>query len=213
MSKVRLAIVGVGNCASSFVQGLEYYKDASTEDHVPGLMHVDLAGYHIRDIEVVAAFDVDAKKVGQDVSDAIFSEPNNTIRFAADVPPTSSAARDKLVASGEPSGDLGVPTVTLHNIDDPLAIAANETVLHGLVAARDHTNQLEQLFVGPYGEAPTFGLGHCFFSIGEEVGLIDTLDQWVRQGARPAPTEIASFLGPALDRSYSSPKWPSGVVD
>ncbi len=87
MSKVRLAIVGVGNCASSLVQGLEYYKDASTEDRVPGLMHVDLGGYHVRDIEVVAAFDVDAKKVGTDVSEAIYSEPNNTVRFA-DVPLT-----------------------------------------------------------------------------------------------------------------------------
>ncbi len=82
MSKVRLAIVGVGNCASALVQGLEYYKDADTDDAVPGLMHVDLGGYHIRDIEVVAAFDVDAKKVGNDVAEAILSEPNNTIRFA-----------------------------------------------------------------------------------------------------------------------------------
>jgi myo-inositol-1-phosphate synthase len=82
MSKVRLAIVGVGNCASALVQGLEYYKDADTDDAVPGLMHVDLGGYHIRDVEVVAAFDVDAKKVGKDVAEAILSEPNNTIRFA-----------------------------------------------------------------------------------------------------------------------------------
>ena len=87
MSKVRLAIVGVGNCASALVQGIEYYKDASPEDRVPGLMHVDLGGYHIGDIEVVAAFDVDAKKVGRDVAEAIYSEPNNTVRFA-DVPPT-----------------------------------------------------------------------------------------------------------------------------
>jgi myo-inositol-1-phosphate synthase len=86
MSKVRLAIVGVGNCASSLVQGLEYYKDADPDERVPGLMHVELGGYHIRDIEVVAAFDVDAKKVGRDVSEAIYTEPNNTIRFA-DVPP------------------------------------------------------------------------------------------------------------------------------
>ncbi len=85
MSKVRLAIVGVGNCASSLVQGLEYYKDADPKDTVPGLMHVDLGGYHIRDVEIVVAFDVDAKKVHTDVSDAIVSEPNNTIRFA-DVP-------------------------------------------------------------------------------------------------------------------------------
>ncbi|MEX2275183.1 MAG: inositol-3-phosphate synthase, partial [Actinomycetota bacterium] len=88
MSKVRLAIVGVGNCASSLVQGLEYYKDASPEDPVPGLMHVQLGDYHLGDVEVVAAFDVDAKKVGTDVAEAILSEPNNTIRFA-DVPPTS----------------------------------------------------------------------------------------------------------------------------
>jgi myo-inositol-1-phosphate synthase len=87
MSKVRLAIVGVGNCASSLVQGLEYYKDANPDERVPGLMHVELGGYHVRDIEVVAAFDVDAKKVGRDVSEAIYTEPNNTIRFA-DVPPT-----------------------------------------------------------------------------------------------------------------------------
>ncbi|MBI2236934.1 MAG: inositol-3-phosphate synthase [Actinobacteria bacterium] len=87
MSKVRLAIVGVGNCASSLVQGLEYYKDAAPGDTVPGLMHVNLGPYHVSDVEVVAAFDVDAKKVGKDVSESIFSEPNNTIRFA-DVPPT-----------------------------------------------------------------------------------------------------------------------------
>ena len=87
MSKVRLAIVGVGNCASSLVQGLEYYKDANPKDRVPGLMHAQLGPYHVSDVEIVAAFDVDAKKVGKDVAEAIFSEPNNTIRFA-DVPPT-----------------------------------------------------------------------------------------------------------------------------
>jgi myo-inositol-1-phosphate synthase len=87
MSKVRLAIVGVGNCASSLVQGLEYYTDANPEDRVPGLMHAQLGPYHVSDVEIVAAFDVDAKKVGKDVAEAIFSEPNNTIRFA-DVPPT-----------------------------------------------------------------------------------------------------------------------------
>jgi len=85
--KVRVAIVGVGNCASSLVQGVEYYKDAQPDDRVPGLMHVDLGGYHVRDLEFVAAFDVDAKKVGRDISEAIFSSENNTIRFA-DVAPT-----------------------------------------------------------------------------------------------------------------------------
>jgi myo-inositol-1-phosphate synthase len=86
VSKVRIAIVGVGNCASALVQGLEFYRNADPADDVPGLMHVDLAGYHVGDVEVVAAFDVDAKKVGRDVAEAIVAEPNNTIRFA-DVPP------------------------------------------------------------------------------------------------------------------------------
>jgi myo-inositol-1-phosphate synthase len=86
-NSVRIAIVGVGNCASSLVQGLHYYTDADPADRVPGLMHVELGGYHVRDVKLVAAFDVDAKKVGRDVAEAIFTEPNNTIRFS-DVPPT-----------------------------------------------------------------------------------------------------------------------------
>jgi myo-inositol-1-phosphate synthase len=83
--KVRVAVVGVGNCASSFVQGVHYYRDASPKDFVPGLMHVDLGGYHIRDIEFVAAFDIDKKKVGLDLSEAIFAGANNTVKFS-DVP-------------------------------------------------------------------------------------------------------------------------------
>ena len=82
MSTIRVAIAGVGNCASSLLQGLAYYRDADARDTVPGLMHVDLGGYHIRDVEVVAAFDVDSAKVGLDVSKAIFAGQNNTIRFA-----------------------------------------------------------------------------------------------------------------------------------
>jgi len=83
--KVRVAIIGVGNCASSFVQGVEYYKDADATKSVPGLMHVDLGGYHVRDIEFTAAFDIDADKVGKDLSEAIWAGQNNTIKFA-DVP-------------------------------------------------------------------------------------------------------------------------------
>jgi myo-inositol-1-phosphate synthase len=83
--KVRVAIVGVGNCANSFIQGVEYYKDADPGDDVPGLMHVDLGGYHVRDIEFVAAFDIDQEKVGKDLSEAIWSGQNNTYKFA-DVP-------------------------------------------------------------------------------------------------------------------------------
>jgi myo-inositol-1-phosphate synthase len=79
---VRVAIVGVGNCASSFVQGVEFYRDANPAEFVPGLMHVDLGGYHIRDIEFSAAFDIDAEKVGKDLSEAIWAGQNNTIKFA-----------------------------------------------------------------------------------------------------------------------------------
>jgi myo-inositol-1-phosphate synthase len=87
MGSVRVAIVGVGNCATSLIQGVEYYKDADPESAVPGLMHVKFGDYHISDVEFVAAFDVDAKKVGFDLSEAINSSENNTIRIC-DVPPT-----------------------------------------------------------------------------------------------------------------------------
>ena len=84
-NKVRVAIIGVGNCASSLIQGVEFYKNAKDNDRVPGLMHVNLGGYHVRDIEFVAAFDVVEGKVGVDLSEAIYAFPNNTYRFA-DVP-------------------------------------------------------------------------------------------------------------------------------
>src|SRR5215831_51707 len=87
MGSVRVAIVGVGNCASSLVQGVEYYKDADPASRVPGLMHVQFGPYHVGDIEFVAAFDVDAKKVGRDLAEAIVASENNTITIC-DVPPT-----------------------------------------------------------------------------------------------------------------------------
>jgi myo-inositol-1-phosphate synthase len=86
MSKVRVAIVGVGNCASSLIQGVEYYAKARTDEPVPGLMHVEVGPYHVSDVEFSCAFDVDSNKVGLDLSEAIWAEPNNTIKFA-DVPP------------------------------------------------------------------------------------------------------------------------------
>jgi myo-inositol-1-phosphate synthase len=89
MSKIKVAIAGVGNCASSLIQGVEYYREADPAEVVPGLMHVELGGYHVGDVEFVAAFDVDAAKVGLDLGKAIFASQNNTIRFA-------------------PVGDLGV---------------------------------------------------------------------------------------------------------
>jgi myo-inositol-1-phosphate synthase len=83
--KVRVAIIGVGNCASSLVQGVEYYKNAKDNETVPGIMHPRLGGYHIRDIEFTVAIDINVTKVGKDLSQAIFAEPNNTIKFS-DVP-------------------------------------------------------------------------------------------------------------------------------
>ena len=85
MGKINVAIIGVGNCASSLVQGVYYYRNAAESDFIPGLMHVNLGGYHIRDINFVAAFDIDKNKVGKDVAEAIFTPPNNTFKFC-DVP-------------------------------------------------------------------------------------------------------------------------------
>ena len=98
MGSVRVAIVGVGNCASSLVQGVEYYKDADPSGTVPGLMHVQLGDYHVKDVEFVAAFDVDDKKVGKDLAEAINASENNTIKIA-DVPPA-----DVVVQRGPDAG-------------------------------------------------------------------------------------------------------------
>jgi myo-inositol-1-phosphate synthase len=89
--KVRVAIIGVGNCASAFVQGVSFYKDANPDEAVPGLMHVELGGYHVRDIEFTCAFDINATKVGKDLGEAIWQDPNNTIKFADNVPANLNA--------------------------------------------------------------------------------------------------------------------------
>ncbi len=91
-NRIRVALIGAGNCASSLVQGVEFYRNADRNETVPGLMHVDLGGYHISDIEFVAAFDVSAEKVGKDLSEAILARPNNTMRFS-DVPPLGVTVR------------------------------------------------------------------------------------------------------------------------
>lgn len=83
---VRVALIGVGNCASSLVQGVHYYRNANENEFVPGLMHVNLGGYHVRDIEFTAAFDIDSRKVGKDLSEAVFMPPNNTVRFVDELP-------------------------------------------------------------------------------------------------------------------------------
>jgi myo-inositol-1-phosphate synthase len=92
LAKIRVAVVGVGNCASSLVQGVTFYRDAAVGDDVPGLMHVDLGGYHVADVTFCAAFDVTRAKVGLDVADAIAAEPNNTFTFA-EVPRTGVAVQ------------------------------------------------------------------------------------------------------------------------
>ena len=95
MSKVNVAIVGLGNCANSLIQGVEYYKNADVNEEVPGLMHVQLGDYHIKDIEFVAAFDVDGKKVGLDLADAMWASENNTIKFAEVKPLGIKVSRGK----------------------------------------------------------------------------------------------------------------------
>ncbi len=99
MGKINVAIIGVGNCASSLVQGVHYYQDASEDSFVPGLMHVNLGGYHISDINFVAAFDIDKNKVGKDLSEAIYTSPNNTFKFC-DVPPSGVRVRRGMVHDG-----------------------------------------------------------------------------------------------------------------
>ena len=95
MSSLRVAIIGVGNCASALVQGVEYYRHAADDKFIPGLMHPRLGGYHVGDIEFSAAFDIDERKVGRDLGEAIFQAPNNTVRFADGPDPRGAGpARD-----------------------------------------------------------------------------------------------------------------------
>ena len=97
MANIRVAVVGVGNCASSLVQGVEFYRRAAGHSAIPGVMHLELGGYHIGDIEFVAAFDVAAGKVGCDLAQAIFAPPNNTERFQASPPPEWKYAAARLM--------------------------------------------------------------------------------------------------------------------
>ena len=99
MGTVRVAVVGVGNCAASLVQGVHYYRDTPADARVPGLMHVQFGDYHVSDVEFVAAFDVDAKKVGQDLSEAIVASENNTIKIC-DVPPTGITVQRGVTLDG-----------------------------------------------------------------------------------------------------------------
>ena len=99
MSKINVAIIGVGNCASSLIQGVQFYQEAKENEFIPGLMHVNLGGYHISDINFVAAFDIDKNKVGRDLAEAIFTKPNNTYRFC-DVPETGVTVQRGMTHDG-----------------------------------------------------------------------------------------------------------------
>jgi len=114
--KIKIAIVGIGNCASSLVQGLTFYKDAKKDDMIVGLMHPVLGGYSIGDIEVVAAFDVNETKVGKDLADAIYAKPNNTVTFAK-VPKTGVIVQNAPVLDG--IGEYLEDVVIVSKSDNP----------------------------------------------------------------------------------------------
>jgi myo-inositol-1-phosphate synthase len=149
--KIRLAIVGVGNCASALAQGLEFYRDASPDERVPGLMHVEVGPYHVSDVEIVAAFDVDGKKVGKDVAEAIVTEPNNTIQFA-DVAPTGVTVRrgptldglgryyrEQIVESSDPEVDVAsvLRQAEADVVVSYLPVGSEQAALHYAQAAID----------------------------------------------------------------------------
>mgnify|MGYP001361150784 CR=1 FL=1 len=116
MNKVRVGIIGIGNCASSLVQGVHYYRDADAGERVPGVMNVDLGGYQIKDIEFVCAFDIDRRKVGKDISEAVFAKPNNTTIFAPNLPNTCC-----MIHKGNPLDGVG------EYLKDVVEIADEET--------------------------------------------------------------------------------------
>ena len=129
---VRVAVVGVGNCAASLVQGVHYYRDADPAARVPGLMHVQFGDYHVRDVEFVAAFDVDAKKVGRDLSEAIVASENNTIKIC-DVPPLGVTVQRGHTLDG--LGEFYLDTIT-ESDEDPVDVVAalRESGAHVLVS-------------------------------------------------------------------------------
>jgi myo-inositol-1-phosphate synthase len=129
--RVRVGIVGVGNCASSFVQGLSYYRNANSNEPVPGLMNADLGGYHISDIQIASAFDVHAGKVGRDVAEAIFSRPNNTHRFS-DVAPTSVIVQRGPVMDGVGhylKDDIPIADVPEADVSEVLATSRTDVLV------------------------------------------------------------------------------------
>ena len=161
--KVRVAIVGVGNCASSLVQGVHYYREAKPDDFVPGLMHVNLGEYHISDIEFSAAFDIDQNKVGKDLSEAIYSAPNNTYRFA-DVPKLGAKVYRGMTHDGLGKYLSGVITKAPGHTDDivkTLKDTGTDVVINYLpvgseTATKWYVEQIIQAQVGFVNCIPVF---------------------------------------------------------
>lgn len=163
MGRIKVAIVGVGNCASSFVQGLHRYREAPTDELVPGLMHAEMGGYHIGDIEVVAAFDVDKDKVGKDVADAIFAGQNNTVKFT-DVPQTGVKVERGMTHDGIGKYLSGViqkaegPTADIVNIlkDREVDVIINYLPVGSEEATKWYMEQALQAGVGVVNCIPVF---------------------------------------------------------
>ena len=163
MGRIKVAIVGVGNCASSFVQGLHRYREAPTDELVPGLMHAEMGGYHIGDIEIVAAFDVDKDKVGKDVADAIFAGQNNTVKFT-DVPQTGVKVERGMTHDGIGKYLSGViqkaegPTADIVNIlkDREVDVIINYLPVGSEEATKWYMEQALQAGVGVVNCIPVF---------------------------------------------------------
>ncbi len=147
---------------------------------------------------------------------AVLDRHGNPDAYAATVRqaptgPVDARARRAFIASGNPTGRLRVPTITLHTVADPYALASNETVLRARVAAAGRLDRLAQFYVAPpasSGPAP-YGVGHCAFSVGQTVALLDTLDRWVRSGHRPSAASVVGELRPALAAHFTAPRFPT----
>ena len=163
MAKIRVGIVGVGNCASSLVQGVEYYAKARDDERVPGLMHVDLGGYHVNDIEFACAFDVDANQVGLDLADAIWVEPNNTVKFS-DVPETKVKVQRGHTHDGlgayyrDEISESGLPPVDVAKVvrETKCDVLINYLPVGSEVAARFYAEQALEAGVGFINCMPVF---------------------------------------------------------
>src|SRR5436190_1009515 len=141
--RVRVALVGVGNCANSLLQGVEYYKDSPDDQFVPGLMHVNLGGYHVRDVEFTAAFDVTVDKVGKDLSEAIWAHPNDTIKFA-EVPKTGVTVSRGMTHDGIGKYLSEVVTKAPGETDDIDGIQRDRTMQLNVGGNSDFLNMLER---------------------------------------------------------------------